>query len=171
MKVILKITACVFLLGIIFFASCKKELSCEGCKDGNKPPIANAGADQTITLPKDSVMLDGSASTDSDGTITTYKWTKIAGPVSPNIINANSSKTSVKSLVAGVYQFELTVTDDGGLFSKDTVQLKVNVFACNDTNRSKINVQLIPIGTLSQTREAIAVASAGNKITNTNIFK
>ncbi len=44
------------------------------------------------------------------------------------------------------------------------MQVKVDVFACNDINRSRINVQLIPIGTLSQTREAIAVASAGNKI-------
>jgi hypothetical protein len=78
--------------------------------------------------------------------------------------SASASKTIVKNLAAGIYQFELKVNDDGGLFSKDTVQVKVNVFACNDTNRSRINVQVIPIGTLSQTREAIAVASAGNKI-------
>jgi len=32
----------------------------------NQPPIANAGADQTITLPTNIVNLDGSASTDPD---------------------------------------------------------------------------------------------------------
>ncbi len=81
MKQLLKFSACVLLTPIIFFLSCKKELSCESCKDNNKPPFANAGADQTIILPKDSVMPDASASTDPDGTITSYKWEKIAGPV------------------------------------------------------------------------------------------
>jgi len=75
------ITACILLMATITCISCKKELSCEGCKDGNKPPIANAGADQTITLPIDSVMLDGSASTDLDNNITSYAWTKISGPI------------------------------------------------------------------------------------------
>jgi len=115
-----------FSLVIIFvFTTCKKELSCEDCKDGNKPPIANAGRDTIIVLPKDSVMLDGSASTDPNGTITSYKWAKIAGPVSSGNINSNSAKTSVKSLVMGVYKFELTVTDNGGLSAKDTVQVLV----------------------------------------------
>ena len=34
---------------------------------GNKPPTANAGPDQVITLPTDSISLDGSASSDPDG--------------------------------------------------------------------------------------------------------
>jgi len=126
MNTIIKFTACTLLLGIVFFISCKKELSCENCKDNNKPPIADAGADQTITLPKDSVMLDGSASTDPDGTITSNKWTKIAGPVSSNIGKPDSLKTIVKGLVAGVYKFELTVTDNGGLSAKDTVLVIVD---------------------------------------------
>jgi hypothetical protein len=53
MKQVLKLIACAFLLVMILFISCRKELSCKGCKDSNKPPIANAGADQIITLPKD----------------------------------------------------------------------------------------------------------------------
>jgi hypothetical protein len=263
MKQILKLTACTLLMGIVIFTSCKKEISCESCKDNNKPPIANAGADQTITPPKDSAILDGSASTDPDGTITSYKWTKIAGPSSPNFSKPDSSKTSVKTLVAGVYKFELTVTDNGGLSTKDTMQVMVdapgnqppvacagadqvitlptnsvtldgscsadpdnnttaynwakisgpssfniaNVNAvltqvtnlvegvylfelkitdagglfskdtmqvtmnsaivaknCDEINRPKINAQLIPVGTLSQARIGMAVASAGNKI-------
>jgi hypothetical protein len=46
----------------------------------NVPPVAHAGTGQTITLPVDSVTLDGSASTDPDGTIVSYSWAKIAGP-------------------------------------------------------------------------------------------
>ncbi len=98
--------------------SCKKELSCKGCKDGSKPPIANAGADQAISLPGDSATLDGSGSSDPEGNITTYQWTKISGPASSNIISASASKTTVKNLAAGIYQFELKVNDDGGLFQK-----------------------------------------------------
>mgnify|MGYP003693602229 CR=1 FL=1 len=33
----------------------------------------------TLTLPVNSTNLDGGASTDADGTITTYAWTKISG--------------------------------------------------------------------------------------------
>lgn len=105
--------------------SCQKEFLCPDC-DSNKPPIANAGADLVIALPKDSVMLDGAASSDADGTIASFKWTKVAGPASSVISNATSSKTIVKALAMGVYEFELTVTDNGGLSEKDTVQIIVN---------------------------------------------
>ena len=120
------------MAGIVFFTSCQKEYSCENCGSNppsgssNKPPIANAGADQTIILPKDSVTLDGTASTDPDGIITSYKWIKIAGPVASNIIKTDSSKTLVKTLVMGVYKFELTVKDNQGLSAKDTVQIIVS---------------------------------------------
>jgi hypothetical protein len=47
MKQILKLAAFTLLLGIISFFSCQKELSCYDCKE-NKPPIANADADQIV---------------------------------------------------------------------------------------------------------------------------
>lgn len=75
MKPILKFVAYILLMTVVAFASCKKEYSCENCLEGNKPSFVNADVDQTIVLPKDSVALDGSASTDPDGTITSYKWT------------------------------------------------------------------------------------------------
>ena len=91
---------------IIFFFSCKKETSCEGCKENNKPPIAIAGPDQAITLPTDSVSLDGSASNDPDGTISDpiaigWLWRKISGPASFNIVNTSKEKTTVKNLAEG----------------------------------------------------------------------
>ena len=46
----------------------------------NQNPIANAGANQIITLPLDSVTLSGVASFDPNGTIVSYSWTKISGP-------------------------------------------------------------------------------------------
>jgi len=45
-----------------------------GCADNNKnkPPIVVAGPDQLITLSTDSVLLDGSNSSEPDGMISGY---------------------------------------------------------------------------------------------------
>lgn len=167
MKLVLKFSACILLTGITVIVSCQKERSCENCINGNQPPIANAGPDQLITLPTDSISLDGNASNDPDGKISEWLWIKISGPASFTIIKPSDSATKVKALVTGTYQFELKVTDGGGLFSKDTVQVGVNAVVttnCDISNRPLINAQLVPVGTLSQTRFRIAVASSGNKV-------
>jgi hypothetical protein len=110
--------------------SCTKEYSCEGCipaynNNTNKPPLAIAGPDQVLTLPVDSAMLDGRASSDPDGTISSFQWTKIAGPSSFTFNNAGMVRTVVKSLTPGAYFFELRVTDNGGLSAKDTMRVIV----------------------------------------------
>jgi hypothetical protein len=127
MKVFIKFVYCFFSIALVANISCKKEYSCEGCatKD-NKPPIAIAGPDKVITLPTDSVLLDGNGSSDPDGMISEWLWTKISGPASFNILKPIDSFTKVKTLVVGTYQFELKVTDNGGLFSKDTMRLIVD---------------------------------------------
>jgi hypothetical protein len=112
-------------IGLSIFVSCQKELSCEGCLESNKPPVAKAGLDQVIALPKDSILLDGSASNDPDGTIIKWLWTKISDPAAFKIDSAASAKTTVRDLDTGTYQFELEVTDNGGLYSKDTVRVSV----------------------------------------------
>ena len=94
----------------------------------NIPPTANAGADQNITLPTNTVSLSGSGS-DPDGTITTYLWTKVAGPATGTITTANNAATTVTGLIAGIYKFELRVTDNNGATARDTMQ--VIVFAPN----------------------------------------
>lgn len=169
MKQILKFVFFISLVAALFHISCQKELSCENCAaDGtNKLPIAIAGSDQTIMLPIDSVTIDGSASSDPDGSISSYLWTKISGPASFTINNASAATTVVKNLAVGLYQFELKVTDNGGLSAKDTVQViseAATDTACGGSIRPQVNARLIPIGTLSQARTYITVASAGNKI-------
>src|SRR5215204_4187918 len=126
MKPFLKFIAGILLTWIMIFVSCKKEYSCEGCAEKNKPPVAIAGPDKVIPLPIDSVFLDGRSSNDPDGKISEWLWTKISGPASSNIIKPSDSVTKVKSLVAGTYQFELKVTDNGGLSAKDTMQVIVD---------------------------------------------
>lgn len=135
----------------------------------NRPPVANAGADQIIILPTNSSTLDGSASTDPDNNITNYIWTKISGPGSSDIASSTSVQTQVSNLVEGVYQFELTVKDNGGLLSKDTMQITVTSNASSQeticvSGRPEVNAQLIPVGKLSIARFDLSVATAGNKI-------
>jgi Predicted peptidase len=91
---------------------------------GNLPPVANAGADRTIKLPVDTVLLAGSG-TDSDGTIIGYEWTKISGPDNYQLSNATSDTAIVSNLEAGVYEFELVVIDNKGKASGDTVVITV----------------------------------------------
>lgn len=100
-------------------------LSCGGATPpANTAPTANAGTDVVLTLPTANTTLTGSG-TDAEGTIASYRWAKISGPAA-TIVSVNSASTLINGLVQGVYKFELTVTDNGGLTAKDTVQVTVN---------------------------------------------
>jgi hypothetical protein len=124
------------ILCVLTGLSCQREYSCENCQGQNRPPVANAGPDAIVNLPKDSILLNGSASTDPDGTIQKWEWKKIAGPNSFQIVNGASAKTIAKNLNTGVYQFELTVTDNAGATGKDTVAITVTPAAV--TNRPPV---------------------------------
>jgi hypothetical protein len=91
----------------------------------NISPVAHAGLDATLILPTNSTTLNGTSSVDPDGTIITYNWIKISGPQSHNIASPNAATTLISNLVNGVYEFELTVTDNNGAIDKDTVMIQV----------------------------------------------
>lgn len=96
----------------------------------NLPPTANAGPDQTITLPNNSVTLSGSG-TDPDGTIVAYQWSKIQGPTGGTITSPTSAQTLVTVLTQGIYVFQLKVTDNAGATATDNVQITVNPVQTN----------------------------------------
>lgn len=91
----------------------------------NQPPVAHAGADQTITLPTNSVTLAASG-TDGDGTIAAYAWSKLSGPNGATFSSVTAATTVVSNLLQGTYSFRVTVTDDKGSTSTDDVQVTVN---------------------------------------------
>ena len=91
-----------------------------------QPPVANAGLNQTITLPTNSVSLNGTASYDPVGSIVSYSWSEISGPSTVSITGSNSATSSVSALVQGVYIFELTVLNNGGASSSAQVTVTVN---------------------------------------------
>ncbi|TCZ67480.1 malectin domain-containing carbohydrate-binding protein [Flaviaesturariibacter aridisoli] len=98
----------------------------------NQPPVANAGADVTITLPTSSTALNGSG-TDADGTVTGYSWTQVSGPNAATFSNATAASPTVSGLVQGSYVFALVVTDNNGAPSSaaDPVTVQVNGAATN----------------------------------------
>jgi hypothetical protein len=89
----------------------------------NQPPTANAGTDQTITLPTNSVTLYGSG-TDADGTIASYSWTQVNGG-GALILSGSSASTEVMVPGPGSYIFRLTVTDNAGASGTNDVTVTV----------------------------------------------
>jgi hypothetical protein len=106
--------------------SCAKDLSYEDGGTIKTAPVADAGKDQSIVLPKDSAFVDGGKSYDNNGTITNYSWVKLSGPVTCNILAAGAKTTWIKKLTEGKYVFELTVTNNFKLTAKDTVTVYVD---------------------------------------------
>jgi hypothetical protein len=119
-SVSLSIISALFLSSsLLLFLTCKKQ----ELQEPKNLPVSNAGPDQLIILPANSAMLDGTLSSDAQGKIKFYNWTKISGPATYSIDSATAPKTFVKNLVHGVYEFELKVTDDRDLSSTDTVKV------------------------------------------------
>jgi hypothetical protein len=126
MRSVLKLSVFILFLSPIIFSSCQKEFLCADCPNelpvNSVPPIARAGDDQVIILPTNSTTLDGSSSL---GNSLSYKWIKLSGPSSLNIVTPESAETQIENLVSGVYSLQLTVTCNGGATSKDTINVTV----------------------------------------------
>jgi dienelactone hydrolase len=92
----------------------------------NKAPVAKAGADRTIYLAQgiNRVTLDGTASTDADGSITKYVWSKISGPAA-DLYAFASGRTYAAHLKKGTYNFRVTVTDNKGATASDNLVVYV----------------------------------------------
>lgn len=92
----------------------------------NQLPVANAGPDQTITLPTTSVSIDGTGSKDPDGNIVSHAWTQVGGPVSAKFGNAWISKTTISGISQpGTYTFRLTIKDNMGATATDDLVIIV----------------------------------------------
>ncbi len=85
--------------------------------------LADAGPNQTITLPTNSVTLTGSYSTNTLTTTTT--WSKVSG--SGTITSPTSTTTTVTGLTAGTSVFQFTVDNGAGFTTSATVTVVVNV--------------------------------------------
>jgi dyslexia-associated protein KIAA0319-like protein len=90
----------------------------------NLPPVARAGNNQTITLPKNWILLNGSESTD-DNKISNFYWTQISGPNTAVLTDPNSTLANASALTVGEYIFELFVVDETNNTNADRVKVTV----------------------------------------------
>lgn len=104
----------------------------------NQPPTANAGGNKNIQLPVHQVSVSGAASTDPDGTVSSYAWSIISKPSgsNPSITSASSAITVIgahtsgrDTLEQGTTVVRLTVTDNGGATSTQDINIVVNAAA------------------------------------------
>lgn len=94
----------------------------------NIPPTANAGIDQSGIAAGATVQLDGSASTDGDGTIVSYAWAQTGTGTAVILTGASTATPSFTAPTTASNQtltFELTVTDDNAATNTDTVTVDV----------------------------------------------
>jgi hypothetical protein len=103
----------------------------------NHPPVANAGAAQTVNCMGHgcaSVTLNGSGSSDPDGDALSYVWTD----QSNNVVVGTTAVVQL-NVTLGVHWFTLTVTDTGGLTSTAATNVTVQ-----DTTPPTLSVALSP---------------------------
>jgi hypothetical protein len=96
----------------------------------NLPPVAVAGADQTVTL-NTALRLDGSASSDPESTALSYRWTIVSQPSGAGLsVSCATANCGVTFATAGSFVFRLTVTDGGGLTATDDITITVSSAPC-----------------------------------------
>ncbi|KAM9838581.1 dyslexia-associated protein KIAA0319-like protein [Aulostomus maculatus] len=89
-------------------------------------PVANAGPNQVITLPRNSITLYGSESTDDHDSLA-YEWS-LSPESKDKVVEMQGVRTPILQLSAmqeGDYTFQLTVTDSAG--QQDTAHVTVIV--------------------------------------------
>nr|XP_048284074.1 dyslexia-associated protein KIAA0319 homolog [Myodes glareolus] len=96
-------------------------------QEDNSPPRAQAGGRHVLTLPNNSITLDGSRSTDDRG-IVSYLWIRDGqSPAAGDVIGGSDNGVALQltNLVEGVYTFHLLVTDSQGASDSDTATVEV----------------------------------------------
>jgi hypothetical protein len=95
----------------------------------NTAPVANAGPD--VSVLGNTYILNGSYY-DKEKNVKEVTWIMITGSNSLTLENKYALSTKLNSLDTGSYYLELTVTDQMGLFDKDTVIVKFETVSGNE---------------------------------------
>lgn len=93
----------------------------------NAAPTANAGANQSQVEPFAVVTLDGSLSSDPDGSIVDYDWQQTSGSPTVVLDGAGATRTFVAPATIGgvTLEFELTVTDNETATDTSTCSVQI----------------------------------------------
>lgn len=90
-----------------------------------RPPEVNAGVDESVTLPSNSIVLNGTATDPDGGAIVSYQWTQESGPNTATLTGAMTADLTASDLIVGEYVFRLTATDDENTTGFDDVIVTV----------------------------------------------
>lgn len=128
-------------------------------RPGNYPPVARPGSFREIEFGEE-LKLDGSLSSDSDGTIVKYEWKQVDENDPVQISQA--SETNPEAIVTGyqankLYTFQLTVTDDKGATGSDNVSIMINTTGINETSGKEVFVYPNPFA------DQIIITNTGTK--------
>ena len=132
----------------------------------NQAPVADAGTAQLV-VEGDLVALDGSASSDIDGTIASYVWTELSASGvtinNANSINPTFNAPDVAANATVNLSFRLTVTDSYGLNSTSDVVISVeDVLVSNITPTANAGVDQSVNENTSVTLDASASTDDGS---------
>lgn len=101
----------------------------------NTKPVADAGDDQTV-FEGETVLLDGSASSDADGDNLTFDWTLTVSPTTSTafLVDADTASPTFVADVAGLFVAQLIVSDGSLDSDPDTSSVTVEVYVPLDSD-------------------------------------
>jgi len=150
---------------------CKKEAIDPGSRIISTPdnisPNAYAGEDLFVWPPFHEATLSGSYFYPRDK-IKKVSWVKIDGPDSYKLEKRDSLSTKVSGLVAGLYKFELTVTDERNFSDWDIVTLFVGE---STTGPNKIIFKDVEWISISPWYPGIEIKNFANNVAPGSAFK
>ncbi len=109
----------------------------------NDAPLVNAGPDQTLSLPGNTVTLTGSVLDDGFSPFLETKWSQVGGPGTSVIGDSQALVTPVTFSHSGVYTLRLTA-DDFFFAVSDEVLITVNAPPAVDAGPNQTNT--LPAG-------------------------
>ncbi|MCP5016448.1 MAG: hypothetical protein GY938_14470 [Ketobacter sp.] len=90
----------------------------------NQAPVVNAGADQLLSLPADTITLNGSLIDDGLTSYMDLSWTVLSGPAGVTFSNDMAAVTDATFMAEGTYELQLSA-DDGEFTASDSVIVTV----------------------------------------------
>ncbi len=104
----------------------------------NQRPVANAGPDQPNAVVNREVTLSGSGDDpDGDNSALIYFWGQASGP-DVDLSNDGVARPTFTPAKAGIYVFDLTVIDDGGVVRGTTDRVIITVSAATTDSTAPV---------------------------------
>jgi hypothetical protein len=125
-------------------------------------PSVTASVDlPVITLPTNSVTLNGNGTANNGGSIINHQWTKFSGPAGGTITTPGNYSTTVTGLVEGTYVFRLTVTQNDNQTASADVTVTVNPVAGGNGKTIPGKIEAEAWDAKSGPQYAVATSDAG----------